>query len=157
DVTRARRRAERPRAIPARVTRRAPSARERSRRASRDGAHPRGFVAALADVLGVAAAVDARPLREELEDAVRERGEEMPIVRDEEHRPLVVAERLDEHLLRRHVEVVRRLVEHEEVRRIEEHLREDEARLLAARQDAARLLDVVAREAEDAGERAERS
>jgi hypothetical protein len=49
------------------------------------------------------------------------------------------SQRLDQHLLGRHVEMVGRLVEHQEVRRVEEHQRHDEARLLAARQHAARL------------------
>ena len=53
--------------------------------------------------------------------------------------------------------MVGRLVEHQEVRRIVEHLRHDEPRLLAAREHAAGLLDVVAGEAEAAGERAQRA
>ena len=44
--------------------------------------------------------------------------------------------------------MVGRLVEDEEIRRIVEHLREHEPRLLAAGEHAARLFDVVAREAE---------
>ena len=41
--------------------------------------------------------------------------------------------------------MVGRLVEHQEVRRVEEHARQHEARLLAAREQPAALLDVVAR------------
>ena len=66
-------------------------------------------------------------------------------------------ERADQHLLGREVEVVGRLVEHQEVRRVVEHARQHEARLLAAREQAAALLDLVAREAEAAGERAQRA
>ena len=52
--------------------------------------------------------------------------------------------------------MVRRLVEHEKVRRVEHHPREHEARLLAAGEHAAALLDVVAAEAEGPEERAQR-
>src|SRR5436190_22286156 len=51
--------------------------------------------------------------------------------------------------------MVRRLVEDEEVRRVEEHAREDETRLLAAGERADFLLDVVAGELEGAEETAE--
>ena len=73
-------------------------------------------------------------------------------MRHEEHRALEAAERLDQHLLGRQVEVVRRLVEHEEVRRVEQHPRHHQARLLAARQRPDLLVHVVARELERAGE-----
>ncbi len=65
-------------------------------------------------------------------------------------------ERLDQHLLGGEVEVVRRLVEHEEVRRVEQHPRHHQARLLAARQRPDRLVDVVARELEGAEQVAQR-
>ncbi len=70
--------------------------------------------------------------------------------------PSYSRQRLDQHLLGRDVEMVGRLVEHQEVRRVEQHLRHHQPRLLAARQHAAALLDVVAGEAEAAGERAQR-
>ena len=57
-----------------------------------------------------------------------------------------------QHFLGREIEVVGRLVEHEEVRRVEQHPRHHEARLLAARQRADLLVDVVAGELERAGE-----
>jgi hypothetical protein len=59
--------------------------------------------------------------------------------------PSKSARALDQHLLGLQVEVVGGLVEDQEVRRVEEHLRQHQARLLAAREDAHRLVDVVAR------------
>ena len=79
----------------------------------------------------------------------------MPVVRDQQHRALVARQRLDQHFLGRHVEMIGRLVEHQEIRRIVQHLRHHQPRLLAAREHAAFLLDVVAGEAETAGERAQ--
>ena len=58
--------------------------------------------------------------------------QERPIVRHEHHRPLEVVQRLEQHFLGREIEVVGRLVEDEEVGRIEEHARHHQARLLAA-------------------------
>src|SRR5262245_65087725 len=51
--------------------------------------------------------------------------------------------------------MVRRLVEHQEVGRIEQHPGDDEPRLLAARQTADLLVDLVARKLEGAREIAE--
>ena len=85
-----------------------------------------------------------------LDHARRERVDEGPVVRDEEQRALVAGERLLEHLAGRHVEVVGRLVEHQEICRPQQHLREREPRLLAAREHRDLLLDVVAREQEGA-------
>ena len=65
-------------------------------------------------------------------------------MRHEQHRAVEVLQRVEQHLLRREIEVVGRLVEDEEVRRVEEHAREDEARLLAARQRSNFLVDLVA-------------
>jgi hypothetical protein len=50
--------------------------------------------------------------------------------------------------------VVRGLVEHEEVRRIQEHARDHEARFLAARKRLDRLVHVVPRKLEGAEQRA---
>ncbi len=71
--------------------------------------------------------------------------------------PSKSGERADQHLLGDEIEVVGRLVEHQEVRRVVEHARQHEARLLAAREHAAALLDLVAGETEAAGERAQRT
>ena len=112
---------------------------------------PRRLVPALRHVLGVPAAIDVHAVVGHLQHAVRERGEEATVVGDEEHRPLEAPERLDEHLLRGHVEVVGRLVQHEEVRRIVEHLGQDHARLLPSGEDAAPLVGLVPGEPEGAG------
>ena len=71
-------------------------------------------------------------LAAELEHAVAEPAQERAVVRHEDHRALEVAERVDQHVLRREIEMVGRLVEDQEVRRIEQHARHHEARLLAA-------------------------
>ncbi len=73
-------------------------------------------------------------------------------MRDEEHGPLEIGQGRHQHLFRRHVEVVGRFVEHQQVGRIEQHLGHDQARLFATGQHAARLFDVVAGEAEAAGQ-----
>ena len=70
--------------------------------------------------------------------------------------PVELRESLDEHLLRGEIEVVRGLVEDEEIRRIEQHSRHHEARLLAAGEEADLLVHVVAGELERADERAQR-
>ena len=64
---------------------------------------------------------------------------------------------VEQHLLRREIEMVGRLVEDEEVRRIEQHARHHQPRLLAARERADLLVDVVAGELERAGEAAQRA
>src|SRR5258708_12948355 len=92
--------------------------------------HSWRFVAAVADVLDVRASEHAwggAALFGELEHAVGEAAQEHAVVRDEEHRPFEIMKRLDEHLFRGQVEMVRRLVEHEEVWRIEQHSGEHEA------------------------------
>ena len=70
--------------------------------------------------------------------------------------PSYSRQRRDQHLLGRDVEMVGRLVEHQEVRRVEQHLGHHQPRLLAARQHAALLLDLVAGKAEAAGQRPQR-
>src|SRR3954462_1414373 len=76
---------------------------------------PRRFVAAASDVLQVTAAIQVGTFRRQLEDPVRQLGQELAIVRDEEHRALVAGERPHHHVLGGHVEVVGRFVEDEEV------------------------------------------
>ena len=49
---------------------------------------------------------------------VRERGQEVAVMRNEQHGALEFRQRLDQHLLRRHVQMVRRLIENQEVRRV---------------------------------------
>jgi predicted MFS family arabinose efflux permease len=108
------------------------------------------------DIFGVAAAID-ECLRRQFQHAVGQRGEKMPVVRDEQHGALELRQRRDQHFLGRHVEMVGRLVEHQKIRRIEQHLRHHQPRLLAARQHPAFLLDVIAGKAEAAGQRAQRA
>ena len=78
-------------------------------------------------------------------------------MRHEQHRAIEVVQRLEQHLFRPEIEMVGRLVEHEEVRGIQEHPRHDEACLLAPRQRADLLVDVVAGELKRAGQVAKRS
>ena len=76
-------------------------------------------------------------------------------MRDEDERAAVGRERLEQDLLRVEVEVVRRLVEQQHVRGLEQHLREREPVALAAREHRDLLEDVVAREQEAAQDRAD--
>ena len=73
------------------LLKRARRADARARRDPRSRVHARRLVAALGDVLRVAPAVLLDGALIELEHACRERVEEVSIVRDEKHRPLVVA------------------------------------------------------------------
>ena len=91
----------------------------------------------------------------QFKDTVAQATQERAVVRHEQHRPLEVAERLEQHFLRGEIEVVRRLVEHQEVRRVEQHARHDETRLLAARERSDLLVGVVTRELEGAGQAAQ--
>ena len=68
----------------------------------------------------------------EHERAVRDLVEEIAVMRDGEERAGERHERLLDGLLRGDVEMVRRLVEHEEIRAREHELEERDARLLAA-------------------------
>jgi hypothetical protein len=76
-------------------------------------------------------------LAAELEHAIRQAAQEGAIVRDDSIVPSNSPSAGDQHLLGRQIEVVRRLVEDEEVRRIEEHAGHRQPRLLAA--DSARI------------------
>jgi hypothetical protein len=86
---------------------------------------------------------------------VRDLVEEVPVVGDDDERPGILLEGCDEHGLARHVEVVRGLVEEEEVGRREQGPRQREAPLLPAREHLDRLEHVVPAEEEGAEERAE--
>src|SRR5687768_1244678 len=97
----------------------------------------RGLAAGARHVLDVRPWIQMRlslnaALAAKLQHAIAQRPEEFSIVRHEQHRPFVVLQRVDEHFLREEIEVVRRLVEDEEVWRIEQHSCDDEPRLLAA-------------------------
>jgi hypothetical protein len=84
------------------------------------------------------------------------RGEEMPVVRNEQHRAFIFRQGLDQHFLGVEVEMVGRLVEHQESSADRTASRHDEPRLLATGKHAAFLLDVVAGKTEAAGQRAQR-
>ena len=98
-------------------------------------------VAVVADVRLQAVAVDDQQAGA---DAVQE----VTIVADDDERPLVAAERLLQRLPRGDVEVVGRLVQHQDVAREEHDLRHRETAPLAARQPAHLPERVVAEEAE---------
>src|SRR6185437_11274186 len=105
----------------------------------------RSLMAGARDIFGIAAAIAMDAVGRQLQHAIGERSQEMAVVRHEQH------------VLGGEVEVVGWLVEHEEIRWIVEHFRHHEARLLAARQHPASLLDIVAGKSEAAGERSQRA
>ena len=70
----------------------------------------------------------------------------MDVVADENERPFVLLERADQGVDRADVEMRRRLVHEQEIRRIEQQLDEREARFLAAAQDPDRFENIVAAE-----------
>ena len=74
----------------------------------------------------------------------------MHVVADENERPFVLLERADQGVDRADVEMRRRLVHEQKIRRIEQQFDEREARFLAAAQDADRLENIVAAEKERA-------
>ncbi len=86
------------------------------------------------------------------EQPVRDGVEQRAVVRDEQHRPGKRLERDLERLARFEVEVVRRLVEHEEVRARGDDDREREPAPLAAREHRDRLLVLVPAGEEEAAE-----
>ena len=92
----------------------------------------------------------------DLEGAVRDRVEEIAVVRNHDVRAAVVLEKVLEPFHGGDVEVVRRLVEQQQVRFAEQHLRKLDLCLLAAAQHADRRHDLLGRKAE-ADERAARA
>src|SRR3546814_3779064 len=112
----------------------------------------RRFLAGTLDIFRITAAILVDAVRRQFQHAIGQRRQEMPVMRDEKHRALVRRQRPDQHFLCVEVEVVRRLVEHEEIRRVEQHGRHYQPRLLAARQDPATLLDLIARSEEHTSE-----
>src|SRR5207244_13054838 len=85
-------------------------------------------------IRGVIALVDADPALVDLARDLRDVVEEVAVVRHEHDRARVSGEELLEPADRLRVEVVRRLVEEEEVRVLHEHPAESDAALLAARE-----------------------
>src|SRR5688572_18194522 len=98
--------------------------------------YTRSFVTGSRNVFDVGPLIEMRLLLDaglpsQLDDAVAQRAKKGAIVRDEQHRAFEVLQRLDEHLLGEQIEMVRRLVEHQEVRRVEQHPRHHQTSLLA--------------------------
>ena len=90
-----------------------------------------------------------------LEDARGDAVEEVSVMRDDQDPAGVILEEALEPLNHVDVEVVRRLVEEEEVRLAQERLRQADARLLAAGEMRDVLLKVLLREAEAEGHAAD--
>ena len=78
------------------------------------------------------------------DDVVRQRADEMHVVADENERAFVGLQRLDERVHARQVQMRRRLVHQQQVRRIEQQFHQREPAFFAAAQDAHRLEHVVA-------------
>jgi hypothetical protein len=102
------------------------------------------------DEVLVSAGIDERLAAADVDHLAGQPVHEVAVVRHEDERPAVVAERLQQDLLRVQVQVVRGLVEEQHVRRVQEHLREGEPVALAAREDGHALVDVVPGEQEAA-------
>ena len=84
----------------------------------------------------------------ELEDARRDAVEEIAVMADEQHAAPVVAQERLEPLRHADIEMVRRLVEKEEIRLAHERLREADARLLPAGEMIDVFLEILLRKAE---------
>ena len=100
--------------------------------------------------LGIRAAFSTK-----FQDAIAETSQERAVVRNEKHRAVEVFERVDKHFLRCDVEVIRRLIQHQEIRRIQQHPGHHQPRLLAARQRANLLVHILAGKLKRPGQTAE--
>ena len=76
--------------------------------------------------------------------------EQMPVVADHHHRPAELGQRLDQSVARLDIEMVGRLIEDQNMRRLAGDQRERQPRPLAARELAHGDIDLVARETEAA-------
>ena len=112
------------------------------------GEEPELLLGALPAVVVVRPRVAAQPLRLEREHPVDLPVQELPVVRDEEQRLPLAAEEGVEPGERRDVQVVRRLVEEQQVRIREEEARQRGPHLPAAREVAGRLVEPLRREPE---------
>ena len=90
------------------------------------------LMARACDILSIATVITMYAFEGQFEHAIGQGRQKMPVMRNEEHGALILCQRLDQHFLGRHVEMVGRFVEHEKIRRIEQHDRHHQPRLLAA-------------------------
>ena len=74
--------------------------------------------------------------------------EEIAVMADQDHRAGIIAERLFQHVERFKIEVVGRLVEHQQIRRFRQRTRQHHAAALAAGERAQRRADLLGREQE---------
>ena len=95
-----------------------------------------------------AAQILLHPAVAELVDLLDHAVEEFAVVRHHDHRAVVLHNGVLEDVLRAHVHVVRRLVQHQQVARFEHHAGHRQTRPLAAREDLDLLVDVLAAEQE---------
>src|SRR6478736_2780585 len=96
--------------------------------------------------VGVVSLVERRGTVLDHQGSLSETVEQMPVVRDQEHRPGEGVERRLDALPRGDVEMVRRLVEHEQIRARDQELRERHADALALAQLGDPPKDAVAPE-----------
>ncbi len=71
------------------------------------------------DVFHIATPVIVNTIGCQFQHPIGQRGQKVPVMRDKEHRPLILRQRCNQHFLCRHVEVVRRLVQHKKIGRVE--------------------------------------
>ena len=102
------------------------------------------------EIVFVIAGKDFNPAIADLEDAGSQLVDEVAIMGDENHRAVVLLQRLQQHVFSAQIEVVGRLVEQQEVRRMQQHAGQSVAVALAARKHAYRLEHVVFGEKEAA-------
>src|SRR3990167_4250334 len=103
--------------------------------------------------LGISAGICNYPAFLRIPDLIRYTVEEMPVVAHDEESPLILPQGLCEHVPRLYVQVVRRLVENEEIPGREECFREGDAALLPSRQDRYFFIHIPSREEERAEKR----
>ena len=100
----------------------------------------------LFEVVVVVARVGGELSRVDVKDRAGDGADEVHVVADEDERALVLLERVDQRVDAGHVEVRGRLVQKQQVRRLEEELHERETAFLTAAQHSDALEDIVAAE-----------
>ena len=110
---------------------------------------------ALVDVLAVVADVIGQLAQVEISDARDDRVEKVTVVRDEDHRVRIGTEILLEPVACFEIEVIRRLVEEQQVGAAEQQLGQRDAHLPSAGERLARTIGVVRTEAEAAQDRSD--